>query len=132
MNIFFNANLFIYINNYYLLYEVTFFLPTTSIGCALPLSTGDPGRQRQRNGYVTALRCPSIYLIILLNEVGEAPKPPGLHTMLVCNWLTTVYLWFLHGAWKPVHAVFIQNQETTKRRKETDLCLTEFYNQSRP
>ena len=39
-----------------------------------------PGRHMQRNGYVTALRCPGIYLIISVNEVGEAPKPPGLLT----------------------------------------------------
>lgn len=54
-----------------------------------------PGRQSARNGYVTALRCPGIYLIISVNEVGEAPKPPGLQSVLVCSWLTTIYLWFL-------------------------------------
>lgn len=54
-----------------------------------------PGRQSARNGYVTALRCPDIYLIISVNEVGEAPKPPGLQSVLVCSWLTTIYLWFL-------------------------------------
>lgn len=46
---------------------------------------------RERNGYVTALRCPDIYLIISLNEVGEAPTAPGPQTLLVCNRLT-VYL----------------------------------------
>lgn len=30
--------------------------------------------ERVRNVYVTALRCPGIYFIIFLNEVGEAPK----------------------------------------------------------
>lgn len=61
-------------------------LQASSLCCALLvfLSSGDrvPGRQRQRNAYVTTLRCPGIYLIISLKEVGEAPNPPGLQTPL--------------------------------------------------
>lgn len=100
-----------------------FYFLYITVWCALFLSTWSwvPGRQRQRNGYVTALRCPGIYLIISLNEVGEAPKPLGLQTTLVCNWLT-IYLWLLHGA------TCCSPKPGNNRDGKKQLCMTQFYN----
>lgn len=108
-----NVTRFVYVVNYFLqLTEVirfpTFLFPTTSLCDMLCLCNWVPGRQRQRNGYVTALRCPGIYLIISLNEVGEAPKPLGLQTTFICIWLPTT-----HPAWSLLMFFSCRNQTIT-------------------